>query len=50
MLAAHDAMERSLTDFISLFQQNSEKFHFVGETSGDQDGASRHIGDFFVLK
>ncbi|KAK5991844.1 O-methyltransferase VdtC [Cladobotryum mycophilum] len=50
MLGAHDARERSVADFESLFQQvKPGAFRLVGVTSGSQDGAFQSLLDFEFL-
>ncbi|OQD64188.1 hypothetical protein PENPOL_c008G03690 [Penicillium polonicum] len=46
MLAAHDARERTVGDFVRLFQTASPKFHLVGVTSGVEAGAFQSLLEF----
>ncbi|KAJ5529222.1 hypothetical protein N7527_002615 [Penicillium freii] len=46
MLAAHDARERTVGDFIRLFQTASPKFRLVGVTSGVEAGAFQSLLEF----
>ncbi|CAI7599699.1 unnamed protein product [Penicillium viridicatum] len=46
MLAAHDARERTVGDFVRLFQTASPKFRLVGVTSGVEAGAFQSLLEF----
>ncbi|KAJ5186250.1 hypothetical protein N7449_011014 [Penicillium cf. viridicatum] len=46
MLAAHDARERTVGDFVRLFQTASSKFRLVGVTSGVEAGAFQSLLEF----
>ena len=47
MLAAHDAKERSVSDFEELFQQvKPAAFRLVGITSGSEAGAFQSLLEF----
>jgi hypothetical protein len=45
MLAVHTARERSTTDFVRLFKEASDKFHYVG-TTGGTNGAFQSLVEF----
>jgi 6-hydroxytryprostatin B O-methyltransferase len=45
MLGGHFAKERSVVDFIGLFKQASDKFHYVGVTGGGP-GAFQSLVEF----
>lgn len=50
MLAAHDAHERSVADFESLFEKVSPKaFKLAGVTSGTEAGAFQSLLEFEFL-
>lgn len=46
VMAAHGSHERTLTEFLQLFKQASSRFHFIGVTSGAEDGAFRSLLEF----
>ncbi|KAI2708487.1 hypothetical protein CBS147332_6548 [Penicillium roqueforti] len=46
MLAAHDARERTVGDFVRLFQRASPNFHLMGVTSGVEAGAFQSLLEF----
>ena len=46
MLAAHNARERTLSDFVRLFEQASPRFSLVGVTSGAEAGAFQSLLEF----
>ncbi|OGE49862.1 hypothetical protein PENARI_c019G02846 [Penicillium arizonense] len=46
MLAAHDARERTVGDFVRLFHTASPKFRLVGVTSGVEAGAFQSLLEF----
>jgi 6-hydroxytryprostatin B O-methyltransferase len=43
MLAAHNARERNVQDFIDIFQTAHPRFTFNGETSGAKPGAFQSL-------
>lgn len=46
MLAAHNARERNVQDFIAIFQTADSRFSFIGETSGAKEGAFQSLLEF----
>lgn len=49
MLAVHYARERSVAEFIGLFKQASEDFHYVNVTGGE-GGAFQSLLEFVFKK
>lgn len=46
MLAAHNARERNVQDFIEIFKTADPRFTFIGETSGAKEGAFQSLLEF----
>jgi 6-hydroxytryprostatin B O-methyltransferase len=46
MLAAHNARERTVGDFVRLFEAASFRFRLVGVTSGADAGAFQSLLEF----
>jgi 6-hydroxytryprostatin B O-methyltransferase len=46
MLAAHNARERNVQDFIDIFQNADTRFTFIGVTSGAKEGAFQSLLEF----
>jgi 6-hydroxytryprostatin B O-methyltransferase len=46
MLAAHDARERTISDFVRLFEEASPRFLLKGVTSGAEAGSFNSLLEF----
>ncbi|RAO70086.1 uncharacterized protein BHQ10_006098 [Talaromyces amestolkiae] len=46
MLAAHNARERNVQDFIEIFKTADPRFTFIGESSGAKEGAFQSLLEF----
>lgn len=46
MLAAHDARERTISDFVRLFEEASPRFTLRGVTSGAAVGSFNSLLEF----